>query len=261
MLHRTDFFVLRLQPFCSHLSLLNTDLLKHLTMKNTVLAAILSLAFLGTGCLKNDSVEPEIIVEPPFLARVSVDTIRVGEHLGIEISENADHVYTSLQNLQNTIGLQYVNVVGEGASDVKLLEGRIPLYQSIFLDEKKGTDSGAQISFEAGKVKSIYLNSGKQLTQWPLKEKASTSVRVGDKAEDLYSKLMNIQSKSSYAKKFERISLFTKILASRYDPAMTNSRQWYFRYTVEPKLFEHVDINMENGKVKYLVVSRYKDPS
>jgi hypothetical protein len=70
---------------------------------------------------------------------------------------------------------------------------------------------------------------------------------------------VNINKKSSYANKFERISLFTKELASQYDPIMTQSPQWYFRYTVEPKLYEHVDVKMESGKVKYLVVSRYRD--
>lgn len=230
-------------------------------MKNTVLAAMLSMAFLGAGCLNTDPLEPEIIIDPVELIRVSQDTITAGEHLGIEVSANADQVYSSLQKIKTTTGLEYVNVVSNIFTNVNQLNNRIHLYQSMLLDEQKGTDSGVQITFEEGKVKSIYLNNGSKLTQWPLKENASTSVRVGDEANALYSKLVNIQSKSSYANKFERISLFTKELASEYDPIMTQSPQWYFRYTVEPKLFEHVDIKMENGKVKYLVVSRYKDPS
>ncbi|MCE7041792.1 hypothetical protein [Dyadobacter sp. CY312] len=230
-------------------------------MKNTVLAAMLSLAFLGTGCLNTDPLEPEIIIDPVELIRVSHDTITAGGHLGVEIAANAEQVYTSLQKIQTRTGLQYVNVVSNIFTNVNQLDNRIHLYQSILLDEQKGTDSGIQITFEAGKVKSIYLNSGSKLTQWPLKENASTSVRIGDQANGLYSKLVNIQGKSSYANKFERISLFTKELASEYDPIMTQSPQWYFRFTVEPKLFEHVDIKLENGKVKYLVVSRYKDPS
>jgi hypothetical protein len=230
-------------------------------MKNTVLAAMISLAFMGTGCLNNNLVEPEIITEPVELILVSQDTITAGGHLGVEVAANADQVYISLQKLQATIGLQYVNVVSNIFSNVNQLDNRIHLYQSIFLDEKKGTDSGVQISFDAGKVKSIYRNSGKQLTQWPLKENASTSVRVGDQANALHAKLVKIQSKGSYANKFERISLFTKELSSQYDPIMTQSPEWYFRYTVESKLSEHVDIKLENGKVKCMVVSRYKDPS
>jgi hypothetical protein len=228
-------------------------------MKNTVLGAMLSLVFLGTGCINNDPVEPEIIIDPIGLMLVSCDTITSGEHLGILVSSNAENVYSALQNAQTSKGLQYVNVVSNSFSNVNQLDNRIHLYQSIFLDEQKGTDSGVQITFESGKVKSIYLNSGKELTQWPLKEKESTSVRVGDQASALYSKLLSIQSKSSYASKFERISLFTKELMSEYDPIMTQSPQWYFRYTVEPKLYEHVDVNLDNGKVKSLVVSRYRE--
>jgi hypothetical protein len=227
-------------------------------MQNTVLAAMLSLAFLGTGCLNTDPVEPEIIVDPIFQIRVSSDTITAGEHLGIRIAAGAEDVYAVLQNNQGTIG-HYVQVVSNIFTNVNQLDNRIHLYQSILLDEQTGTDSGVQIAFEEGKVKSIYLNSGSKLTQWPLKENASTSVRVGDQASALYDKLVNINKKSSYANKFERISLFTKELASQYDPIMTQSPQWYFRYTVEPKLYEHVDVKMESGKVKYLVVSRYQD--
>jgi len=178
-------------------------------MKNTVLAAMFSLAFLGTGCLNNDPVEPEIIIDPIELIRVSQDTITTGGHLGVEVSANADQAYAALQKIQTATGLQYVNVVSNIFSNVNQLDNRIHLYQSILLDEQKGTDSGVQITFEEGKVKSIYLNNGNKLTQWPLKENASTSVRVGDQANAVYGKLVNIQRKNSYANKFERISLFT----------------------------------------------------
>ncbi|WP_149240458.1 hypothetical protein [Dyadobacter sp. 32] len=230
-------------------------------MKTAVLATMISLAFFGTGCLHNDPVEPEIIIEPTFYVLVSRDTISAGEHLGIRVSADPENAYAALQNLRETKGIPYVNVVSNIFSNVNELDSRIHLYQSIFLDERKGTDSGIQISFEAGKVKSIYLNSGKQLAQWPLKENASTSVRIGDPADALHGKLIKIQSKNAYANKFERISLFTKELASRYDPIMTQSPQWYFRYMTAPKLYEHVEIMMANGKVTYLVVSTYKDPS
>ena len=228
-------------------------------MKNTVLAAIVSLAFLGTGCLNENSLEPEIIVEPVFQMLVSSDTIKTGGHLGVKVNADAENVYTALQGIQETKKLQYVHVVGNVFSDLSQLDDRIHLYQSILLDEQKGTDSGIQISFQDGKVKSIYLNNGKQLSQWPSKENTLSSVRVGDQSSVLYSKLVRIKDKSSYANKFERISLFTKALASQYDPLMTQSPQWYFRYVIEPKLYEHVEIMMQDGKVNYLVVNRFKD--
>lgn len=227
-------------------------------MKNVVLAAMLSLSLIGTGCLDTDPMEPEIIVDPPVQILVSRDSITTGAHLGLTIGGGMEDMYASLQKLQEK-GIFYVHVVGNIFSDVAQLNNRVQLYQSIFLDQKIGTDSGVQITFESGKVKSIYLNSGKQLSQWPLKENASSSVRVGDHAEGLYSKLLKISGNKSYSNKFERISLFTKELATQYDPAMNSSPQWYFRYQVEPGLYEDVKINFENGKVKYFDVSRYKD--
>lgn len=230
-------------------------------MKSTVIIAMLSIAFIGTGCLNNDPLEPEIITEPVTLVTVSQDTITAGGHLGIKINAAAEDTYGALSALPENNGIRYVNVVGNIFSNINQLNNRIPLYQSIFLDEQKGTDSGVQIAFKEGKVNSIYLNNGNKLAQWPLKETASKSVRVGDASDALYGKLVKIQGNNAYANKFQRISLFTKDLSSRYDAVMADSPQWYLRYAVEPKLFEHIDIYFESGKVKYLIVSRYRDPS
>jgi hypothetical protein len=230
-------------------------------MKNTVLTVMLSLAFIGTGCLTNEQVEPEIIIEPVALIPVSRDSITVGGHLGIKIDTDAEDVYETLKSLPEGSGIRYVNVVGNIFSNVQQLDNRIHLYESIFLDEHKGTDSGVQIAFKEGKVSSIYLNNGNKLAQWPLKENQSASVRVGDASDALYGKLVKIQGKSSYANKFQRISMFTKDLWSHYDPIMTDSPQWYLRYAVEPKLYEHIQIYFESGKVKYLLVTRELDPS
>ncbi len=229
-------------------------------MKNIFLGILFFLTVMGTGC-STDAVEPELIIEPPFEERISHDTLTSGNHLGIAINTTAEQAYMALQNFKNTQGLEYVNVTGEGASNMAQIGNRIPLYQSIFLDEKKGTDSGIQISFEAGKVKSIYLNSGKSLDQWPAKENASSSVRIGDKVEDLQAKLLKIESKSAYTHKFERISMFIKILGAAYDNVMTSSPQWYFRYEVEPKVYELVQIHFDHGRVKFIEVSRFKVPS
>lgn len=230
-------------------------------MKNTVLIAMLAMAFIGTGCLKNEQVDPEIVIEPTALIPVSRDSITVGDHLGIKIDADAEDVYETLKSLPEGSGIRFVNVVGNVFSNVQQLHNRIHLYESIFLDEQRGTDSGVQIAFKEGKVSSIYLNNGNKLTQWPLKENESTSVRLGDASDALYGKLVKIQSKSSYANKFQRISMFTKDLWSQYDAVMTASPQWYLRYAVEPKLYEHIQIYFESGKVKYLIVTRELDPS
>lgn len=227
-------------------------------MKTIVMGVLFSLAFMGMGCLEQEIKEPEIIIEPPTEVLVSQDTIREGDHLGIVVGSTTENAYSVLRQLPTPKPMEYVNVVGGVATNLSQVTNRIPLYQSIFLDEQTGTDSGIQIAFEAGQVKSIFLNSGKSLDQRPVKENASMSVRIGDKVEELHAKLVKIESKNSYTNKFERISLFTKNLATSYDPTMTNSPQWYFRYEVEPNLYEHVQVYIEQGKVKFIEVSRYK---
>jgi hypothetical protein len=229
-------------------------------MKKAILALTFSLACVGISCVPNDPVEPEIIIDPIFPVLVSRDSITTGKYLGVEIGAEAETVYATLQKPDQAVNLRYVSIVGNIFSSVSQLQGRLNLYQSLYLDELKGTDSGVQITFEAGSVKNIYLNSGQGLSQWPQKEGVSASVRTGDKVESLYPKLLNISNNKSYSNKFERISLFVKELSTQYDPVMANSRQWYIYYTTAPGVYEDFKINFENGKVKYLDVSRYKYP-
>jgi hypothetical protein len=227
-------------------------------MKNTVLASLALLVFTATSCIKDDSVEPEVIIDWPQPILISRDSIVTGDYLGLGVNSEAAKTYSAVQTLTQK-GVFYLNVVGNISSDLSQLNGRIPLYKYIILDEKKGTDSGIQITLESGAVKSIYLNSGEQLSQWPKKEKAASSIRLGDKAGELYEKLQRIQGNRSYANKFEYIALLTKELSAGYDPVMGKSPQWYFRYQPEPDIHEEIKINFENGKVKYLEVSRFKD--
>lgn len=228
-------------------------------MKNLVTVSILSLVFLGTSCLKdNVVVDPPIIIEPPFEQLIGKDSITKGAYLGIEINAEAEKVYTAMQGLKQSKGIAFLNVVGEGGSDVKELKDRLKLYGAVFLDEKVGTDRGVQFTFEEEKVKVIYLNSGKQLSQWPEKENMSNSVRIGDKIEDVYNKLVKVKGNKTYAKFFERISLFSKDLNTGYDQVMTKSPQWYVSYTAEPNVREQVQIFFDQGKVKYVLSKRYK---
>jgi hypothetical protein len=227
-------------------------------MKTTVLATLALLALMTEGCLKDDSMEPEVIIDWPQPQLVSRDSITNGAHLGLGVNVDAAKTYSAVQALTQK-DIHHINIVGNITSDLNQLNGRIPLYNYILLDERKGTDSGVQITLESGAVKSIYLNSGEKLSQWPKQENTSSSVRLGDKAEVLFEKLQKIRSNGSYANKFQYISLLTKDLSTDYDPAMATSPQWYFRYQPQPGLYEEVKINFENGKVKYLEVSRFKD--
>lgn len=217
------------------------------------------LLFTVAGCRlagPDQAVDP--IIEPPTSVLVGRDTISDGKYLGVGINEDAKSTYAAVQSLLQSHGVAYMNIVSNVFSDVSQLRTRIPLYSYILLDQKEGTDSGIQITLEAGKVKSIYLNNGEKLSQWPGKENAKSSIRLGDEAGRLYEKLVRIRQKSRYAGKFERIMLATKDLATSFDPGMAQSPQWYFAYTTAADLLEVVNINFKNERVTSIEIKRYK---
>ncbi|MEO6684639.1 MAG: hypothetical protein ABIN24_01685 [Dyadobacter sp.] len=228
-------------------------------MKKPITGIFFALILIAAGCqmdLSPDNTKP--IVDPPPITVISRDTITSGNYLGLAIDEKAENVYTAVQALQKSNGVSYLNIVSNFSTEITDLKSRIVLYNYILLDESKGTDSGVQITLESGKVKSIYLNSGKQLTKWPEKLSSESAVNVGDLSEKLYGKFVDIRNKSQYASKFERIFLATKDLSLSYDPLMAKSPQWYFAYTVGSDVHESVQINFKGGKVSSINVERWK---
>ncbi|RRB04386.1 hypothetical protein [Larkinella rosea] len=224
-----------------------------------ILSGTLFFLTLMSGCQMNPSIAPDpVTVCPPPAVVLSRDSIATGSYLGLTINEEAENVYAGLQALRQTKGVTFLNVVSNVTSDLTQLRERLPLYQYILLDQNQGTDSGVQITLEFDQVKSIYLNSGKQLSQWPTNLKAESSIRLGDAAGSLYAKFVNIRAVGAYANKFERIFLMTKNLAAAYDPAMRQSPQWYFTYTPNSGLMDEVQVHFQDGKVRYISVIHYK---
>jgi hypothetical protein len=199
--------------------------------------------------------EPEIVgpePEPWFV--LSRDSLSTAGYLGIEIGEPGANVYESIRDLQGVTGISHLNIVSNQTSDVASLADRIPLYSYILLDEQIGTDSGVQITLNKGAVSSIYLNSGKKISRWP--EKGKTSLREGDKAGELHSKMMTISKDRTHARKFERVSLATKDLSLAFDPAMAATPQWYFAYITDEGHLELIEVHLKDGKTSHLIVTR-----
>jgi hypothetical protein len=213
--------------------------------------------FLG-GCLNETIDEPTIIIEPPLVQLVSTDTIGSGSYMGFTIGEKAEEIYVHVTALQASEGVTYLNVVGNVFDGLGGLEGRMPLYQLIFLDQKPGSDSGVQLALTDGRVSSIFLNSGKELTQWPEKPRLLPAVQVGDAAEALYPKLEQISADKSYRNMFEYVSLLTKDLSKVYDPHMADAPQWYFAYLLEDHKMDEVKLNFEEGRLKEILVNHYQ---
>jgi len=213
--------------------------------------------FLG-GCLNGTIDEPTIIIEPPLVQLVSTDTIGSGSYMGFTIGEKAEEIYVHVTALQASEGVTYLNVVGNVFDGLGGLEERMPLYQLIFLDQKPGSDGGVQLALTDGRVSSIFLNSGKELTQWPEKPRLLPAVQVGDAAEALYPKLEQISADKSYRNKFEYVSLLTKDLSKPYDPHMADAPQWYFAYLLEDHKMDEVKLNFEEGRLKEILVNHYQ---
>src|SRR5690606_20388163 len=199
-----------------------------------------------------------VIIDPPFKNLISTDTISSGSYMGFTVGEEAEKTYAHATSLQASAGVSYLNVIGNVFDGLAGLEDRMPLYQSIFLNEHPGTDNGVQLTLTDGRISSIFLNSGKKLNQWPEKPGALPAVRVGDAAETLYAKLVKISSSKSYASRFEYIALLTKDLGKAYDPPMADAPEWYFAYTLADSKMDEVKLQFDEGKLSRILVNHYK---
>lgn len=226
-------------------------------MKNRIGIAL--LVALLSGCQQNPAVEPTVESTTPVGGHlVGRDSVSTGRYLGIPIEENPAKTYAAIQALQQTKGVTFVNVVSNFVSDLSQLRERLPLYHYILMDESRGTDSGVQITVENDQIKHLYLNSGAKLTQWPAQSTASSSIRVGDAITSVYPKLVKIQANAAYAPKFERVLLLTKNLSTPFDPAMSQSRQWYFIHQLGDGKMDEVQVNFREGKVSQININHYQ---
>jgi len=226
---------------------------------NYFLVALFLFAF--SSCLNIDPVEPITIIEPPTNLLVGSDTISTGSYWGLSIGKSAESTYTTVKTLKDSKGqgITFLNVVSSIFTDVTMLEERLPLYQSIFFDEAKGTDSGVQITFEDNKVKSIFLNNGNKLNRWPVSLSSSSAIVRGDMVGTVYGKLVSISRINAFKSKFERMSLFTKDVCKDYDPHMALSPQWYFSTEIEQdKKMDVVQLNLKDGVLHSIIVNHYQ---
>ncbi len=203
------------------------------------------------SCQKDNLNGPgEIIIEPPSVVRISKDSIATGQFWGITIGQISAEIYAKIQSLSAEKGITSLGVVDNRFSRLDSIQNMIPLYSSLFLDERKGTDRGIQFSFNNDKVEQIFVNSGQRLQQWPALSNKNLSVAVGDPVSEVYDKLSAIKNTSNYNSLFESLSIFYKIVSKPYDPTMSKSRQWYFATPVVNKRYYLVHLNFVGGKLQ-----------
>src|SRR6476620_2614619 len=133
------------------------------------LAPVLVVALFLGSCKKNNGLSETLIIEPPPTKIISSDTLTTGQWWGLNIGDNSTDVYTIIQNIQAEKQINYLGIVGNSFSKIEDLQSSIPLYNSIFLDKKEGSNDGIQIYFASNKVSAIWTNGGFQLSKWPSK--------------------------------------------------------------------------------------------
>lgn len=220
------------------------------------LAAALAL-FLAmfTSCMKGTSGTND----PNPYRPIERDTVRTGQLWGLTIGETAEDVYAVLQDIRTDRQITYVGIVGNVFSDLSAIQNKIPLYNSMFMDETTGTSTGIQLGFEASKIKVIYMNNGTPLTKWPSITDFQNGITVGDSVSTLYNKLVAIKSVAVYGDKLQRLSLFDKNVTTAFDPAMANSTQWQIVTSTVDKKWKLLELNFSAGTLSSIYYTLYEN--
>jgi hypothetical protein len=223
------------------------------------LAALL-LVTLFLGSCKKDNAIPESLLfqtsEPSKI--ISSDTLTTGQWWGLSIGSNSTDIYSIIQNIQAEKKINYLGVVGNSFTKIEDLENSIPLYKSIFLDQKEGSNNGIQIYFASNKVNTIWTNGGTQLSKWPSNTGVASTIAKNDTIENIYAKLINIKQIEAYKNMFERVSLFYKDINKAFDPQMSKSPQWHFSSTLNEKRFYVVQLNFVAGALTSIYVTLFE---
>jgi hypothetical protein len=226
-------------------------------MKNQLFLLLLVVMF--SSCVKDENVTAPIVdpIPPKVLSR---DTITTGQLWGFAIGQPSASIYAKGQEVKLERKIAYMSVIGNVFTSLESLENKIPLYQSIYLDQTLGTSTGIQIYFANNTVKSIWTNEGKQMNMWPANTSNNSSIIKGDQVSEVYKKLVNIKSIGAYANKFERISMFEKDITKPYDDQMANSRLWYINGDMDDKSYYHLELNFTAGKLVSIYSTLYEKP-
>lgn len=200
------------------------------------------------------------IIEPRPEKIITSDTVTTGQWWGLTIADTITSIYKTIQNIRVEKRVNHLAVVGNIFTNLQDLEHTIPLYTSIFLDEKNGTNTGIQIYFANNKVDAIWTNGGIELNQWPSNADKAATITKSDPVENIYSTLNNIKHIAAFANKFERISLIEKDINKAYDPPMSKSPEWYFGTTVDDKRYYVVHLHFSSGLLTSIYATLYEVP-
>jgi hypothetical protein len=188
-------------------------------------------------------------MEPTGNLIMEQDSIFSGEFWGIRIGSTHEDVYDQIRQIRIEKKIRSVEVADNFFTLISELDTRIPLYNSLRLDEPAGTVDGVQIYFADNKIKSIYLNSGKSLIKWPADAATNSSIQTGDATGVVYEKLVAASKLDKYRNKFDRAWLISKNLSADYDDRLNSSALWYFGSPASEKKGYQVFLKFEKDKL------------
>jgi hypothetical protein len=204
--------------------------------------------------------EPTIVgPEPePRVNYLGRDSVTTGSYRGIAINTSTNETFEILEVYRKNKTVVYLGAVNNYFADVTDLKNRLQFFDWLVLDQTSDTPDGVQLQLASGKVKSIRLNNGTQLSHWPQAADLQKAIATDDALEVLYGKLIVLSSSQDYKHKFQRVVLGAKYDYALYDPKKSEL-PWSFVYDTQSQgITEQVRVYFKDKKVDYILVDRFQ---
>jgi len=229
-------------------------------MRAALFLPVFLLLGLNLMSCRVDQDDPTIVgPEPePRVNYLGRDSITTGNYRGIAINTSTDEAFEILEGYRKNKTVAYLGAVNNYFADVTDLKDRLQFFDWLVLDEIFDTPSGVQLQLVSGKVKSIRLNNGTQLSQWPQAAGSQMAIATDDALEVLYRKLVVLSNSDDYKHKFQRVVLGAKYDYALYDPKKAEL-PWAFIYDTKSQgITEQVRVYFKDKKVDYILVDRFQ---
>lgn len=234
-------------------------------MKNYFTALLLlSLLAVCTSCEMLESIVPKPDSQNStdstawdwcrVYSEVGADTITKGSYLGFTIGQKSSSSYKVLQNLWQLKKITALVPLSFVTPDLGQFEETLPLYNMLALRQGEYPSPAVFFYLEKGKVTRIGQYDTSSLTQWPASEPAALTIRVGDRAETIYPKLLELKDKPEYASYFNSSILYQDDITLGYDPAMASLTEWNFRTPTGNRKEDDIYLRFEQGTLSTIIV-------
>ncbi len=166
------------------------------------------------------------------------------EFINFKIGMEAKECYDSIQSLKAMDSIAYLFVTGNIFNDVEEIDSVIELYDDLFINTEQGSPYGVQITYRSDTIKSIFLNNGTPLINWPDKTQTDVIIEVGDSVNTISTKLKVLSDDGLLNNLIFRT--WNKNLNKPYDQNMGELDLWYLTRKKGEKINE-IDLIFTNS--------------